>query len=72
MLCKAACDVQALVTAAVLAFPAPWRKKLIGVLFGLGTVVAANLARIATLYFVGAFSRNVVTAPRVADGHELR
>jgi exosortase family protein XrtM len=48
-------DVQALVTAAVLAFPAPWRKKVWGVLFGLGAVIAANLVRIAGLYFIGAY-----------------
>jgi exosortase family protein XrtM len=48
-------DVQALVTAAVLAFPAAWRQKLAGVLFGLSAVMAANLVRIAGLYFIGAY-----------------
>ena len=48
-------DVQALVTASVLAFPAPWSKKLCGVLFGLSAVIVANLLRIAALYFIGAY-----------------
>src|SRR5262245_5788483 len=48
-------DVQALVTAAVLAFPAAWRKKLFGLAFGLSAVLAANSLRIAALYFVGAY-----------------
>jgi exosortase H (IPTLxxWG-CTERM-specific) len=49
----AAIDAQALYAATVLAFPAPWRRKLAGLAAGLAVITAVNLVRIATLYFVG-------------------
>ena len=50
----AALDIQALYAAAVLLFPAPWRRKLIGLATGLAIIWAANIARIVALYFIGA------------------
>lgn len=58
-------DAQALLLAAMLAFPAHWSRKLIGLSLGALVIVAANLVRIASLYFVGA------RAPRSFDAvHE--
>jgi exosortase H (IPTLxxWG-CTERM-specific) len=38
---------------AMLAFPAPWRAKLIGILMGNLTVQALNLVRIISLFYLG-------------------
>lgn len=48
-----ALDAQALFAAAVLGFPAPWSRKLVGVAGGLAVIALANLARIVALYFIG-------------------
>jgi exosortase/archaeosortase family protein len=50
----AALDIQALYAAAVLLFPAPWRRKLLGLGAGLSIIFTANVARIVALYFIGA------------------
>jgi exosortase/archaeosortase family protein len=50
----AALDIQALYAGAVLVFPAPWRRKLLGLGAGLLIIGVANVARIAALYFIGA------------------
>jgi len=39
--------------AAVLAFPATWRRRLPGMLIGVTAILALNLVRIVSLYFVG-------------------
>jgi exosortase/archaeosortase family protein len=49
-----ALDAQALYLAAVLGIRARWVDKLGGIVGGLALITALNLARIATLYFVGA------------------
>jgi exosortase/archaeosortase family protein len=49
----AALDAQALLVAAVTAFPARWSSKLKGIAFGLAAITAANLGRIAGLSFIG-------------------
>ena len=54
-----ALDAQALFAAAVLATRARWSDKLVGLTAGIALLVAVNLGRIATLYFVG------VRAPRL-------
>jgi exosortase family protein XrtM len=41
-----------LITAAVLAFPAPWRMRALGILGGVLLVYLLNLARLSVLYFV--------------------
>ena len=49
-------DAQALLMAAVLAMPGRWLTKLIGVVSGVVLVSGANLLRIVSLYFIGAFA----------------
>jgi exosortase H (IPTLxxWG-CTERM-specific) len=39
---------------AVLAFPAPWRRRLIGLLLGFLAIQLVNLVRVVTLFWVGA------------------
>jgi len=39
--------------AAILAFPAPWKHKLIGLLIGLCAIQALNLVRIISLFYLG-------------------
>ncbi len=48
-----AIEVNILFASAVLAFPAPLARRLIALLGGLAILVAANVARICILYFVG-------------------
>jgi exosortase/archaeosortase family protein len=50
----AALDAQAVFAAAVVAFPAPWPRKLKGLGAGLLVISLFNLVRIAFLYVVGA------------------
>ena len=49
----AALDVLALFTGAVVAFPARWSRRGIGLLAGYLVITGANVVRIATLYYVG-------------------
>lgn len=49
----AALDVQAIFAAAVVAFPAPWRRRLFGLVVGLAVLGTLNVARIACLYLIG-------------------
>jgi exosortase H (IPTLxxWG-CTERM-specific) len=39
--------------AAMLAFPAPWKHRLVGVLAGLTTVQALNIVRVVSLFYLG-------------------
>jgi exosortase/archaeosortase family protein len=52
----AALDVQALFVAAVLAFPSPWKTRLLGVAGGVAAIFAINIARLVVLYYAGATS----------------
>ncbi len=52
----AALDVQALFVAAVLAFPSPWRTRLLGVVGGVAAIFAINITRLVGLYYAGASS----------------
>ncbi|HVZ74967.1 MAG TPA: archaeosortase/exosortase family protein [Polyangia bacterium] len=47
-----AMDINILFAAAVVASPAPWRRRALGLLVGLPALVVVNVVRIATLYFV--------------------
>ncbi len=40
--------------AAVIAFPAPWRRRGVGLLFGFLAIEAINLVRVVTLFWIGA------------------
>ena len=55
---EAAC----LYLAGVLAFPAAWRSRLIGLAFGVPLIQAINLARLVGLYYIGMY------LPSVFDG----
>ena len=44
-----------LITAALLAYPMTWRRKVPGIVLGMLTLYAANLARIINLYYVGRY-----------------
>ena len=51
---KKGCDAIAptmLFVAAVIAFPAPWRKRLVGMALGAPTLLLVNLVRIITLWY---------------------
>jgi exosortase/archaeosortase family protein len=50
-----AMEANILFCAAILAFPAPWGRKGIAALAGLGALVAANVARLCCLYYVGIY-----------------
>lgn len=41
--------------AAVLAFPAPWRARLLGLALGMVAIQAVNLVRVVALYLTGAY-----------------
>ena len=43
-----------LFAAAVLAFPAPWRRKVIGLVVGFAAIQALNLVRVISLFWIGA------------------
>jgi exosortase/archaeosortase family protein len=47
-----AMDVTLLFSAAVVAFPAPWRRRLVGIAAGVAALTIVNVLRIASLYFV--------------------
>ena len=41
--------------AAVLAFPAPWKARAIGLIFGIVAIQAVNLVRVVALFYTGAY-----------------
>lgn len=45
--------------AAILAFPAPWKHKLLGLLAGLVAIQALNLVRIISLFYLGQWNMEV-------------
>lgn len=49
-----AMDINIVFAAAVVAFPAPWRDRLVGVALGTGVLAVVNVLRIASLYGVDA------------------
>ncbi len=44
--------------AAILAFPAPWRHKLIGLVIGIVAVQALNVVRVISLFYIGQWNMN--------------
>ena len=46
---------------AILAFPAPWRSKLVAMLIGFLAIQVANIARIITLFYLGAWNIDIFT-----------
>jgi exosortase H (IPTLxxWG-CTERM-specific) len=45
------------VVAAVIAFPAPWKKRVLGALAGTAIIQLANLARVVSLFLIGCHRR---------------
>ena len=45
--------------AAMLAFPAPWKHRVLGILAGLAAVQALNIVRVVSLFYVGQWSMPV-------------
>jgi exosortase H (IPTLxxWG-CTERM-specific) len=45
--------VMAIFVSAILAFPATWKQRLVGILLGVPAVQGINLARIVSLYYIG-------------------
>ena len=45
--------------AAILAFPAPWRHKLVGLAVGIVAVQALNVIRVISLFYIGQWNMNV-------------
>jgi exosortase/archaeosortase family protein len=52
----AALDAKALLSAAILAFPAPWWTRGVGIVCGWAAIYLVNVARLVVLYFAGARS----------------
>ena len=52
--------VTGLFLAAVVAFPASWRAKLVGAGIGLAALFAVNVIRLASLYYVGMYWRSAL------------
>jgi exosortase H (IPTLxxWG-CTERM-specific) len=48
-----AMEVNILFIAAVLAFPASWGRRALGLAIGVAAILAANISRICALYFIG-------------------
>jgi exosortase/archaeosortase family protein len=47
-----AMDVSLLLVAAIVAFPAPWRRRVVGIASGVAALTVINILRIVSLYFV--------------------
>ena len=56
-----AMDVNLLLVAAMIAFPAPWKRRLVGIVAGVGLLSVVNLLRIVTLYQIN------IHAPRAFE-----
>jgi len=56
-----AMDVNLLLIAAMLAFPAPWKRRLVGIIAGVGLLSLVNVLRIVTLYQIS------IHAPRAFE-----
>jgi exosortase H (IPTLxxWG-CTERM-specific) len=52
-------EASVILIAAMLAFAAPWRHKLIGIVLGLLAVQAVNLLRIVSLFYLGQWRTDV-------------
>jgi exosortase H (IPTLxxWG-CTERM-specific) len=49
-------EVAIILIAAMLAFPAPWKHRVIGILVGLCAVQALNVVRVVSLFYLGQWS----------------
>jgi exosortase/archaeosortase family protein len=60
-----AIEINILFASAVLAFPAPWRRRALALFSGLAALVLLNVLRICVLYFIGVYAPS-----RFAVAHE--
>ena len=49
-----------ILAAAMLAYPAPWLKKLLGMVIGVLAIQILNVIRIISLYYLGAWSQKAL------------
>lgn len=49
-----------ILAAAILAYPAPWLKKLLGMVIGVLAIQVLNVVRIISLYYLGAWSQKAL------------
>ena len=49
-----------ILAAAILAYPAPWLKKLLGMVVGVLAIQVLNIVRIISLYYLGAWSQKAL------------
>ena len=52
-------EASIVLVAAILAFPAPWRNKLLGLLVGIVAVQGLNIVRVISLFYIGQWSLRV-------------
>jgi exosortase H (IPTLxxWG-CTERM-specific) len=52
-------EASIVLVAAILAFPAPWRRKLIGLAVGILAVQGLNIVRVISLFYLGQWSVDV-------------
>jgi exosortase H (IPTLxxWG-CTERM-specific) len=51
-------NVAILLWAAILAFPAPWRMRVLGLLAGTAAIQILNMVRFISLFYIGQYSTN--------------
>jgi exosortase H (IPTLxxWG-CTERM-specific) len=52
-------EAMIVLVAAMLAFPAPWKHRALGILAGIVAIQALNLVRIVSLFYIGQWDRDV-------------
>jgi len=56
-----------ILAAAVLAFPAPWKHRIVGFVLGFGAIQALNVVRIISLFYIGLWERNACVPGQACD-----
>lgn len=51
-------EAMIVLVAAILAFPAPWKNRLIGIVAGIAAIQVLNLVRIVSLFYLGQWNRD--------------
>ncbi len=52
-------EAMIVLVAAILAYPAPWRYRLVGMAVGIAAIQALNIVRIVSLFYLGQWNREV-------------
>jgi exosortase H (IPTLxxWG-CTERM-specific) len=50
-------EAMIVLVAAILAFPAPWKNRAVGIVVGIAAIQALNLVRIVSLFYLGQWDR---------------